>query len=126
MVKKEFSYRGKSLEELQTLTINEFAEILPSRQRRSIRRGLTEGQKKLREKIQKKKVIKTHERDMIVLPEMVGKIIRIHSGKEFQSITITEDMLGLLFGELALTRRKVGHSAPGVGATRSSSALSVR
>ena len=126
MAKKEFSYKGKSLEELKTLTLNEFAEILPSRQRRSLKRGLTDEQKKLVEKLKKKNVVKTHLRDMLVFPDMVGKIIRIHSGKEFQSITITEDMIGLFFGELALTRRKVGHSAPGVGATRSSSAISAR
>lgn len=114
------------MEELKSLSLNQLAELLPSRQRRSIRRGLTEEQKKLLEKIKIKKVVKTHSRDMIVLPEMVGKIIRIHSGKEYQSITITEDMIGLFFGELAMTRKKVMHNAPGIGATRSSAAISVR
>ena len=126
MVKKEFTYRGKSLEELQSLSLNQLAEIFPSRQRRTMKRGFTDEQKKLLEKLRKRKIVKTHLRDMIILPEMVGKIIRIHSGKEFQAITITEDMISLFFGEVAQTRRKVGHSAPGVGATRSSSALSVR
>ena len=45
MVKKEFTYHGLTLEELQKLSLNEFAELLPSRERRSFRRGLDEGKK---------------------------------------------------------------------------------
>ncbi|MBN1646375.1 30S ribosomal protein S19 [Candidatus Woesearchaeota archaeon] len=126
MAKKEFTYKGLGLEQLKELSTNQFADILPSRQRRSLKRGLTDTQKKLFEKIKKKDVVKTHCRDMIVFPNMVGKVIRIHNGKEFVSITVIEEMIGKYFGELVFTRKRSTHSAPGVGATKSSASSSVK
>ncbi|MBU0472011.1 MAG: 30S ribosomal protein S19 [Nanoarchaeota archaeon] len=123
---KEFLYRGKKLEELQNLSIKEFSELVPSRQRRKIRRGLSEEEKKLIEKLHKKNNVKTHLRDMIILPFMVGKTIKVHNGKEFKQFIIQEEMIGHIMGEYVLTRKKSEHSAPGVGATRSSSSVSVR
>ncbi len=114
-------FRGKTWEEIKNMSIEEFAELLPARERRTLKRGLTEVQRKLLEKIRKgKDKIRTHCRDMIVLPEMVGKTIFVHNGKEFVKVVITKDMLGHRLGEFALTRQEVKHSAPGVGATRSS------
>ncbi|MFP4112683.1 MAG: 30S ribosomal protein S19 [Candidatus Woesearchaeota archaeon] len=126
MAKKIFIYRGKSLEELQAMGINEFAELLPSRQRRLIKRGFTDAQKIFLKKIENKKEIKTHCRNMIVLPNMVGKTIKIYNGKQFVAVIIQPEMIGHLLGEFALTRNRVTHNSPGVGATRSSSAVSVR
>ena len=51
--KKEFSYRGLSLEELQKLTIEELTPLLPSRIRRCLKRGLTVKQDKLLKDISK-------------------------------------------------------------------------
>ena len=129
MAKKEFLFKGKNLEELKTLSIREFAELLPSRQRRSlITRGLTEQEKILLKKIDAgKNNIKTHCRDMLIIPEMAGADIKVHRGtKEWVLVNITEDMVGHYLGEFAQTRQKVSHSAPGIGATRSSAAISVR
>ncbi len=127
MAKKEFTYRGKTLDELKKLSLSEFILLLPSRQRRSLKRGLTEQQKKLLKQIKENKNdVKTHCRDMIILPEMVGKTIRVHNGKEFIPVVIQNEMIGHYLGEFALTRKKVEHSAPGIGATRSSAALSVK
>lgn len=127
MVKKEFTYRGKTLEDLKTLSLNEVAVLLPARQRRSLKRGLTDQQKILLNKIRKNESnIETHCRDAIILPEMVGKIIKVYSGKEFIPVTIIEEMIGHYLGEFVLTRKKVAHSAPGIGATKSSAALSVK
>jgi len=127
MAKKEFTYRGKSLEELKNLSMNEIAVVLPARQRRSLKRGLTDQQKVLLKKIKNNKSnIETHCRDMIILPEMIGKTIRVHSGKEFVPVILIDEMLGHYLGEFALTRKRVAHSAPGIGATRSSAALSVK
>jgi len=123
---KEFLYRGKKLEELKNLSLNELSELLPARQRRKIKRGLSDNEKKLMIKVEKKDNVKTHLRDMIVLPQMIGKTIRVHNGKEFQPVTIQEEMIGHYLGEFALTRKKTQHSAPGVGATRSSASVSVR
>lgn len=126
MAKKEFLFRGKTLEELQKMSLKELAELLPSRQRRCIKRGFDDNKKKVIEKLATKNSIKTHARDMIVLPQFVGKTIQIYNGKTFVPIIIQEDMIGSFFGELSLTRKRVQHSAPGVGATKSSSSVSVK
>ena len=126
MARKEFTYRGKTIAELKQLSLKEFAELLPSRQRRVLHRGLSEGNKKLLEDIRKHGNVKTHCRDMVIIPEMVGKTIRIYSGKEFVPVIIITEMLGHYLGEFVLTRKKVVHHAPGIGATKSSAALSVR
>jgi small subunit ribosomal protein S19 len=126
MALKEFRYRGKTLEELKSLSLKEFAMLLPARQRRSLLRGLTEPQKKFMIALGKKEAPKTHCRDMIVLPQMVGRRIQIHNGKAFVNVIIQEEMIGHFFGEFSLSRRSVEHHAPGIGATKSSSALSVR
>ncbi len=125
----EVRCHGKTLDELQKMDIQELAKLLPSRQRRSITRGLLEQHRELLAKIRKaksgqyKKPVKTHSRDMIVLPEMVGLILHIHNGREFKPVTIAEEMIGLYFGEIVLTRQRVEHSAPGIGATKSSTAI---
>lgn len=126
MAKKEFTYRGKTLEELNSMSLKDFMEFLPARKRRSLKRGLTDQHKKLLQKMKKSKNIRTHCRDMIVLPEMVGKLIKVYNGKEFATVSIIPQMIGHYLGEFALTRRGVKHSAPGVGATRSSASISVR
>ena len=121
--KKEFVYRGYILEDLQKLTIEELLPLLTSRTRRTLKRGLTEKQDKLLRDIQKAKpgdLIRTHCRDMIILPNFVGHTINIYNGKEFQRVDIQPDMIGHYLGEFALTRTKVKHTGPGVGATRSS------
>ncbi|MDP6648074.1 MAG: 30S ribosomal protein S19 [Candidatus Woesearchaeota archaeon] len=127
MVKKEFTFKGKTIEELKKLSLNELGQLLTSRQRRTIKRGFTDQQKILLKKLRsKEKNIETHCRDMIVLPEMVGSTIKIHQGKEFIPVIIEPDMIGHYLGEFVLTRKKVAHSAPGIGATRSSASLSVK
>jgi len=121
--KKEFSYRGLSLEELQELTLDELLPLLPSRIRRTLKRGLTEKQNKLLTDVEnatKGDQIKTHCRDMIILPCFIGHTVNVHNGKEFQRVDIQPDMIGHYLGEFALTRGKVKHTGPGVGATRSS------
>jgi small subunit ribosomal protein S19 len=122
---KKFTYRGYELEELKKMPREEFINLLPSRKRRSLRRGMSPEKKKLMEKIKKvlsgKKIrIKTHCRDMPILPEMVGLTIEVHNGKEFHKVTIKPEMIGHYLGEFALTRKKVSHGAPGMGATKSS------
>ena len=115
------------MEELKALGINELAELLPARQRRVIKRGFTDVQKNLMNKIEKKgNNVKTHCRDMIILPNMVGKTIKIFNGKEFVPVMVQAEMIGHYLGEFVQTRKRVSHSAPGVGATRSSIAISVR
>lgn len=119
--KTVFMYRGYTIEELQEMTLEEFKDLLPANKRRNINRGFTTGQQSFLDHLRRTEgVVRTHRRDMIVLPEMVGRTIAVHNGKDFIEITITGEMLGHNFGEFALTRRSVSHTGPGVGATRSS------
>lgn len=116
------------MEELQQMSMDEFIRILPSRQRRSLTRGLTTDQRILmelmrsygRKKSKDAKPIKTHCRDMVILPEMVGLTLLVHSGKEFASVDIKPEMIGHYLGEFVLTNKKVVHGTPGIGASRSS------
>ncbi len=126
MARKEFTYRGKSVEDLRKLSLKEFAALLPSRQRRSLSNGLSEESKALLEDIKSKPNARTHVRSMIILPEMVGRSVKVYSGKEFVVVAITAEMLGHYLGEFVQTRKKVVHHAPGIGATKSSAALSVK
>lgn len=127
MTKKEFTFKGKTVEELKKMSLNEFAQLVTARQRRAIKRGFTEQQKILLRKIRgNEKNLETHCRDMVILPEMAGKTIKVHQGKEFVPVLIEQDMIGHCLGEFVLTRKKVMHSAPGIGATRSSASLSVK
>ncbi len=124
---KETLFKGKTAEELKKMDLEEFVKLIPSRERRTLRRGFTEQQKIFLKQIKKdKRDIKTHCRDMLIIPEMIGKKVRIHNGKEFTPVIITHEMLGHRLGEFVLTRKRVQHSAPGVGATRSSASLSVK
>lgn len=127
---KKFIFKGYGLEELQKLSMDDFAKLLPSRQRRSLLRGLptthkkllerTRSARELQEKESKAVVVRTHCRDMMVLPEMVGLKFGIYTGKEFVIVEIKPEMIGHRLGEFAQTRRKVTHGTPGIGATRSS------
>jgi small subunit ribosomal protein S19 len=109
------------------MSLDDFAKLAPSRERRKIKRGFTEQEKKLLDDLKANpKDVKTHCRDMIVLPEMIGKLIKIYSGKEFTMVQIEPEMLAHRLGEFSQTRKLVRHSAPGIGATRSSASLSVK
>lgn len=122
-----FTYKGKTIEELQKMSLGEFAKLLPTRQRRSLLRGFSEKQKKFLERLRKsEKPVRTHLREMIIIPEMVFKKVLIHNGKEWLLVDIKPEMVGHRLGEFALTRKKVTHSAPGVGATRASKFLPMK
>jgi len=129
LARKIFKFRGYTLEELQAMSLEEVIELLPSRQRRSLKRGFLPRQEKVLAKMEKvdiennngrPEVIKTHCRDLIVLPNMVGYTFGIYNGREFVEVTIKPEMIGCYFGEFAQTRSRVQHGDPGMGATRSS------
>ena len=124
---KELTWRGKSEEEVKNMDLKEFMELVTSRKRRSLKRGFTEAQKSLLKRIEADdKNIKTHCRNMIILPSMIGKLIKTYNGKEFVPLTITFEMIGHTLGEFSHSRKSVSHSSAGVGATRSSKAISAR
>jgi len=121
---KEFTYRGLSKEELANIPNEKLLKLFTARIRRSLTRGtISDDKKKLMEEMKdknQKNPIKTHLRDVIILPYMVGVTVHIFSGKEFVPITITLQMVGHYLGEYVITNKRVNHGAPGVGASRSS------
>ncbi|HEV8386636.1 MAG TPA: 30S ribosomal protein S19 [Nitrososphaera sp.] len=127
---REFKFRGYTPEQLQTLSIENLLPLLNSRQRRSLDKRVTtymnDDKRKLREKVKLaregklKGQLRTHVRDMIILPDMVGLTIHVHNGKEFAQVAIKPEMIGHYLGEYAITNKRVQHGAPGVGSSRSS------
>jgi small subunit ribosomal protein S19 len=123
---KEFRYRGFTVDQLNSMSTEAILQLLPSRARRSLNRGISDDKRKLLEDVRSQKdgklegQIKTHARDMIILPVMVGATIGVYTGKEFLSISVKPEMIGHYLGEYAITNKKVVHGTPGIGASRSS------
>jgi small subunit ribosomal protein S19 len=127
---REFKFKGYTPEQLQSLSIENLLPLLNSRQRRSLDKRvntyMNDDKRKLREKVKLaregklKGQLRTHTRDMIILPDMVGLTIHVHNGKEFTQVVIKPEMIGHYLGEYAITNKRVQHGAPGVGASRSS------
>lgn len=119
--KEEFTYHGYRIEELQQMGMSELIPLMPSRIRRKFGRGLSREHEKLLAEVREgKDRIRTHMRDMVILPEMVGNTIEVHNGKDFIRVDIQPEAVFHYLGEFALTRRKVSHGSAGIGATRSS------
>ncbi|AZH26272.1 30S ribosomal protein S19 [Haloplanus aerogenes] len=123
----EFTYRGHTLDELQSLSLDEVAELLPARMRRTITRGLSVEHEKLLEKARDageeetaNDPIRTHLRDMPIVPEFVGLTFSVYNGQEFNRVEVDPEMIGHYLGEFQLTRNSVEHGQAGIGATRSS------
>ena len=127
--KRVFLYHGFTMDELRRLSMDSFIKLLDARKRRSLLRGIPKRQKKLLEKLRAAKralkkgktvVVRTHVRDMVVLPEFVGLTVGIYNGMTFLEILILPEMVGRYLGEFAPTNKAVHHGAPGIGATKSS------
>ena len=125
---RKFSYRGHDATELENMSFEQFVELLPSKQRRTLRRMSY----KLRAFISKvrkspsQKILKTHLREMVVIPLMLGRRIQVYNGHEWVDVVIKPEMLGKRLGELSITTKLVKHSGPGVGATRGSKAVELK
>jgi len=126
---REPTYRGFTLDELQQISMDDFIRLLPARQRRSMLRGLPNEQRIFIETLRKAKqaaekgqslTVKTHCRDIVILPEMVGMTVLLYSGKEFVPVPITLDKIGHYLGEYVITNKRVVHGTPGIGASKSS------
>eukprot|EP01071_Lankesteria_metandrocarpae_P003267 Lankesteria_metandrocarpae@DN2860_c0_g1_i2.p1 len=130
---RQYTYRGIELETLLGYTDKQLKVIFPSRQRRKMIRG--GGQKKAKlliEKLRTKKKlardqtgvkpqpVKTHLREMIILPEMIGSIVAVYNGKTFVEVEVKADMIGHYLAEFSLPYKPVRHGKPGIGATHSS------
>jgi small subunit ribosomal protein S19 len=121
--KKEFTYRGMAIEELKKLEVREFAKYTPAREKRSILRNFQKIEdfiNRAKIKMEKGKKIRTHLRDLVIVPEMVGMQVSVYNGHTFIPVIISGDMLGHRFGEFSLTRARIKHGSAGVGATKGS------
>ena len=133
---KEFFFRGHTLEEMKKMSFEDFARLLTSRERRTLKRGLSEQEKKLLENVKKnpEKFHKTHLRGLIIFPEMVGKKFGIYTGgakkednnAKWFSLVIKPEMLGKRLGDFAISIKRVQHSSPGIGASKSSKHIAMK
>jgi small subunit ribosomal protein S19 len=133
MVKKEFTFRGKTLADLQKMEIAEFAKLCKARPRRNLLRGVDkkvlkkmEIAAKAKKENKKPVVVRTHRRDLIIIPAMVGLLFGIYKGNSFETVEIKQEMLGHYLGEMVMTRKRLMHGKAGIGATRSSTAIATR
>jgi small subunit ribosomal protein S19 len=123
---KEFRYRGYTIDQLNSMSTEAILQLLPSRARRSLNRGISEDKRKLLEDIRAQREgkldgqIKTHARDMLILPVMVGATVSVYTGREFVPLEVKPEMIGHYLGEYVITNKKVVHGTPGIGASRSS------
>jgi len=123
----EFTYRGHTVEDLSAMDVDEVAALLPARMRRTLERGFTDAQEKLLAKAEAadpeetaNAPIRTHLRDMPILPEFFGLTFSVYTGQEFERVQVEPEMIGHYLGEFQLTRNSVEHGQAGIGATRSS------
>ncbi len=111
------------MEELKALDVREFAKYLKSRARRAALRQfqiIEDFVSRAKKKSEKNKPIKTHKRDLIIVPQMIGMKIQTYNGHEFVPMEITGQMLGHRLGEFSPTRGKVKHGTAGIGSTKGS------
>jgi len=119
--REEFTYRGFKIDELKAMGMSELLPLMPARARRKVTRGLSRGEETLLAKIRGgDEKVRTHMRDMIVMPVMIGKTIEIYNGKEFMKVEFQPESVFHYLGEFALTRHRVTHGSAGIGATRGS------
>ena len=118
----KFVWRGREEEDIKKIELSEFKDLVTARERRKLKRGFSEREKKFIEKLRKypDKMLKTRSRDMLIIPEMIGRKIGVYDGKEYVQLEIRAEMIGHRLGEYVLTRKMVKHSSPGFGATKSS------
>ncbi|XP_009082795.1 PREDICTED: 40S ribosomal protein S15, partial [Acanthisitta chloris] len=127
---RKFTYRGVDLDQLLDMSYEQLMQLYSARQRRRLNRGLRRKQHSLLKRLRKAKkeappmekpeVVKTHLRDMIILPEMVGSMVGVYNGKTFNQVEIKPEMIGHYLGEFSITYKPVKHGRPGIGATHSS------
>jgi ribosomal protein uS19 len=93
-------------------------ELVPGRVRRRFNRGLRRQPMTLIKKLRKAKqeaapnekpaVVKTHLRNMIIVPEMIGSIVGVHNGKVFNQVEIKVCIDGC---NSSFNRKSVGSSS---------------
>ena len=134
---RNYTFRGKTLDDLRAMEVPEFVKLLSSQRRRYISREfglkhihLIKKLKAARDAVknpgEKPACVRTHLRSMVILPEFVDNVIGIYNGKEFIEIQVKPEMIGHVLADFSMPKKLVKHSKAGVGATRGSSATSLK
>ncbi|GMM49496.1 ribosomal 40S subunit protein S15 [Starmerella bacillaris] len=117
----KISFRGVDAETLLNMSTEEFKPLLRSRGRRKFTRGIPKSHERFLEKLQKKKqeangqkpaVVKTHLRNCMIIPEMIGSVIAVYNGKVFNVVDVRPEMLGRYLGEFSITYKPVARRNP--------------
>ncbi|XP_065179046.1 small ribosomal subunit protein uS19-like [Sycon ciliatum] len=127
---RKYTYRGVDLDQLLDLSSDQLTGLLHCRARRRFNRGLKRKPLQLMKRLRKAKkeaapmekpeVVKTHLRNMIIVPEMIGSVVGVYNGKVFNQVEVKPEMVGHYLGEFSITYKPVKHGRPGIGATHSS------
>merc|ERR1711924_327831 len=102
-------------------------ELFRARQRRKFSRGIKRAPITLLNKLRKAKretaygekpePVKTHLRNMTIVPEMIGSVVGVYNGKNYINVEIKPDMVGHYLAEFSITYHPVQHGRAGLGAS---------
>ena len=131
---KRFTYQGIDFDDLLKMEKHDFFQLLGSRpRRRLLQREVPHkyirlykkciAEKELTQYGEKPKMIKTHLRNAIILPELVGSTVGVYNGKTFVPVEIKADMIGYYLGEFSMTYKPIRHGKAGIGASKGSKAV---
>lgn len=127
---KKITFRGKTIEEMRGLSLEDFVKIIPAHQRRTLTRMNAKAKHFIellkQKKAKGKKIVKTHLREMIIIPAMLDLEFLVYNGKEWVKVVPSLSMLGHRLGDYAITTKLVKHSGPGIGATRGSKSVELK
>lgn len=100
-------------------------ELFRARQRRKFSRGIKRKPIALLKKLRKAKretaygdkpeAIKTHLRNMVIVPEMIGSVVGVYNGKQYINVEVKPDMIGHYLAEFSITYKPIRHGRAGGG-----------
>merc|ERR1711948_218095 len=121
---RKYTFRGLELDDLLKLPTDALYDLFRSRIRRKLNRskGFKGKYLKLLTKLRNSKknlqpgekppMVKTHLRNCVVTPEMIGSIVGVYTGKEYKPVEVKFDMIGKYLGEFAMTYNPTLHNRP--------------
>lgn len=125
------------MEQMETVQQDAFQKLIKSRGRRNLKRHadlpqwktFLKGVEKFRQDTlagKRPKAVKTHNREYVITPQMVGVTFGVYNGKTFEQVNVVPEMMGHRLGEFSATRKRLNHGKAGIGATKSSTAITAR
>merc|ERR1711865_214143 len=95
---KKHGYRGIDLDKLLDMSNQDPMDMFKARQRRKFNRGIGRKTITVLKKLRKAKretsygekpvPVKTHLRNMVVVPEMIGSVVGVYNGKQYINVEI--------------------------------------